>query len=414
MLRNILHSYESPNIPIIEKASMLLLAFYPILEVYLVGATKITLANFFGLLIFVITLFAKKDNFLNTLPKWYYIFWVYIAFQTYVIAGIAGWSDYLPGGIDLIIFSLIVMTLSVNFNLDLFYRCIRIVFIFAAVLFAIQLFLFYTTHVRVSVFLPLGNNLNYCDLTYAEMIDIHKSPSRTLVERFPSIFCETSYFAQYCLMVLSVELFYKNNRNRLFTLFSLIVAFIIILTQSGSGMVGLAIIAIMKLVQIIFITRKEVYYLYLLAMIPIAIWAISYYISTSMGASMMDRVSEIDGSKGEETSGFARIFLGWNIYDMLTPVQKVIGTDRAFMQYYWDGGFFNGITSLICSRGLIGLLLLIVAYLSSLRHSNPVCVSVLLIFLVISLFESTFLGGLMMLATTVAFGYKYKTQSNKM
>lgn len=408
-------TFMDNNTSILQKVSMLILVTYPILEVYSIGGSKISIAGFLGLCLWVFTSAQKGlQGVFRVMPTTYYLFWVYMAFQTYLIAGISGWSDYIPGGIDFVIFSLVLMTLTSNFDHALFYRYLKYVFLFSTALFLFQYATFYLTHHKISVFLPLSNQLLYCDFSYSELVEIQVTLSNSLLQRFSSIFCEPSYYAQYTLLVLCVELFGQENEEKLFTPFSLFIVAILIMTQSGSGMVGLVIIAIMKLVQIIFITSKKVYYFYLLAIIPIAIWAISYYISTSMGASMMDRVSEIDGSKGEETSGFARIFLGWNIYDMLTPVQKVIGTDRAFMQYYWDGGFFNGITSLICSRGLIGLLLLIVAYLSSLRHSNPVCVYVLLIFLVISLFESTFLGGLMMLATTVAFGYKYKTQSNKM
>ena len=401
-------TFMDNNTSILQKVSMLILVTYPILEVYSIGGSKISIAGFLGLCLWVFTSAQKGlQGVFRVMPTTYYLFWVYMAFQTYLIAGISGWSDYIPGGIDFVIFSLVLMTLTSNFDHALFYRYLKYVFLFSTALFLFQYATFYLTHHKISVFLPLSNQLLYCDFSYSELVERQLALSNSLIQRFSSIFCEPSYYAQYTLLVLCVELFRQENKEKLFTPFSLFIVAILIMTQSGSGMVGLLSIAIIKLLYVIFVTKKIKYYFYLIMLIPVAYWTVSYYISTTAGSLMMERVAEVNGTAGENTSGFSRVVLGWTIFDGVPFFNKLFGNSRSFMQYYWDGGFFNGVTALLCNKGLLALALLTFTYYLSAKRQGIMCTAVLLLFMIISLFESTFLNGLMLLTSVLVFGTNY-------
>lgn len=399
---------------LLQKISMFLLASYPVLCVYAFGNTKFSLAIVCSIIVLVLSIiFRGISTNGQLLPIAYLFLWAYMSINTYLITGISGWSDYLPGGIDFILFTLSIIGFVVNFNLDYFFKYLKLIFIVSAFLFIIQLIIFVLTNVKISFLLPLSNNLLYCDLPYSELVKMHQQISgRFIVERFSSIFCEPSYFAQFSLFVLCTELFYKNNKNKLFTPFSVFIAIIIILTNSGGGILGLLFLAIIKLIYIIFITRKAKYYLFLVCMAPIIVYCATLYLSTSSGMIISERVAEIDGTAGENSSGFFRVVLGWNVYGQLSFSDKICGVPRSVMQYYWDGGFFNGVTSLLCSKGLIGFTLWIVSYLSAVNKHDVLCVVVLLLFLIISLLESTYLGGLMMITSSIVFGSYYQRVNN--
>ena len=397
-----------------KNIAMFLLAVFPILDYYYFGTSNFTFANVISILLFLYTLLKGKFSFKNV-PKSYYIYWIYSALQIYLIAGIGGWSDYIPGGVMLAIFSLCIFCYATYFDINLLRKYMRWVFIVASALWFFQNMVWLSAHVKISTFLPLTNSILPSHMTYKELTLWQNEVGGELIERFSSIFSEPSHFAQYALMLLSIELFIGDNKNKLYTKFSVFIAAILILLQSGAGLMGMGFIAIVKLLYILLVTRKKIYYFYLAVLIPMFVIGVQWYLNSQAGSYISERTEQLDYTNETSTSsGFVRLYFGWYKYGELSSSQKLLGTSRAAIGEMREGGFFNGVTNVLCSQGLIGLLLLILFYAKTCKKKDPYSSVASLYMLFISLIASTYLGGLMLISTAIALGvhWKVKKESN--
>lgn len=393
---------------------MFLLAAFPILDYYYLGMTSFTFANVISLLLFLHTLLSGKFCF-KRVPKSYYIYWIYSALQIYLIAGIGGWSDYIPGGVMLAIFSLCIFCYATYFDIKMLRKYMRWIFIVASALWFFQNMVWLFAHVKISTFLPLTNSILSNHMTYKELMLWQNEVGGELIERFSSIFSEPSHFAQYALMLLSIELFIGDNKNKLYTKFSVLIAVMLILLQSGAGLIGMGFIAIIKFVYILLVTRQRKYYFYLAILIPMFVIGIQRYLNSQAGSYISERTEQLDyTNETSRSSGFVRLFFGWYKYGELSPVQKLLGTSRTAVGEMREDGFFNGVTNVLCSQGLIGLFLLIAFYAKTCKKRQPYSNVVSLYMLFISLIASTYLGGLMLISAAIALGthWRAKKESN--
>ena len=84
-------------------------------------------------------------------------------------------------------------------------------------------------------FVPnLTGSFTYEDLSYAELVKRHLSGIKPC-----AFFLEKSYMAYYLVMYLCLELFYGKGKEVLYTRFSLIIVFVLLILQSGSGLLGM-------------------------------------------------------------------------------------------------------------------------------------------------------------------------------
>lgn len=389
---------------------MFLLAAFPILDYYYLGKSSFTFANIASILLFVYTLLSGKFSF-KSVSKYYYWYWGYSALQIYLIAGIGGWSDYIPGGVLLAIFSLGVFAYATYFDIHTLRKYMKWIFIVASVLWLYQNIVWFSAHVKISTFLPLTDNILSAHMTYKEIIRWQNVVGCELIERFSSLFSEPSHFAQYALMLLSIDLFIGNNKNKLYTKFSIMIVIMLILIQSGAGLMGLVFIAIVKLLYILLVTRKKKYYFYLAVLIPMFVIGVRWYLNSQAGSYISARTEQLDyTNETSKSSGFVRLYFGWYKYGELSPVQKMLGTSRTAIGEMREGGFFNGVTNILCSQGLVGLLLLIVFYVKTCKKKAPYSGVTSLCLLFISLIASTYLGGLMLISAAIALGTHWKTK----
>lgn len=404
MIMNNSHVTSNCNFP------MFLLAAFPILDYYYFGMSNFTFANISSILLFIYTLLKGKFRF-NKVPKSYYMYWAYSALQIYLIAGIGGWSDYIPGGVLFAIFSLCVFAYASYFNIYLLRKSMRLIFIVSSILWFYQNIIWFTTHVKISTFLPLTDSILTNHMTYNELTRWQNEIGGELIERFSSLFTEPSHFAQYSLMLLCIELFIGDNKNKLYTKFSVIIIIMLILMQSGAGMMGIGFIAIVKLLYILLVTRRKKYYFYLALLVPLFVIGVRWYLNSQAGSYISARTEQLDYTNETSTSsGFVRLYFGWYKYGELSPVQKLLGTSRTAIGEMREGGFFNGVTNILCSQGLIGLLLLIVFYVKTCKKKVPYSGVTSLYLLFISLIASTYLGGLMLISAAIALGTHWKTK----
>lgn len=390
---------------------MFLLAAFPILDYYFFGMSSFTFANVASILLFVYTLLSGKFNF-GRVPKYYYWYWGYSALQIYLIAGIGGWSDYIPGGVLFAIFSLGVFSYASYFDIYSLRKYMRWIFMVASVLWLFQNMVWLSAHVKISTFLPLTDSILSNHMTYKQLISWQNEVGGELIERFSSLFSEPSHFAQYALLLLSIELFIGDNKNKLYTKFSIIIVAMLILIQSGAGFMGLGFLAIVKLLYILLVTRQKKYYFFLAVLIPAFVIGVRWYLNSQAGSYISERTEQLDYTDETATnSGFVRMYFGWYKYGELSSTQKLLGTSRTAIGEMREGGFFNGVTNVLCSQGLIGLLLLILFYAKTCKRKEPYSSVASLYLLFISLIASTYLGGLMLISASIALGTYWKINS---
>lgn len=391
---------------VIERVSMFFLATFPILGYY-VFSGQFRYSDIAGIFVLILAVINGRFRMFK-MPRFYIMYWFFSAIQIYLVAGIGGWSDYIPGGVNFALFSLYLFGFSVTFNLDLLYKYMRWLFIFASVLLVVQIFVFYTSGHKVSFFLPLGQMLTYEDFSYGELVRIQKEIEGGLVERFSSIFTEPSHYAQYVVLLLAIELFRGENKDKLFTKFSVIIAVVLVLIQSGAGFVGMLFVAIVKLIYIIFVTKQIKYYLYLAILIPVFIYSINTFLLSSTGAYVTERSNEmaVYDDRDQTGSTFVRIYYGWYAYFDMDYLSQLVGTSRSYVMSLREGGFFNGVTYVLCTQGAIGLLLLVFFYVDCCRKNAFYVIALILTFLIISLIGATYIGALMLIVTAVALGSK--------
>lgn len=387
---------------------MFLLAAFPILDYYYFGMSSFTFANVASILLFVYALLSGKFSF-GRVPKYYYWYWGYSALQIYLIAGIGGWSDYIPGGVLFAIFSLGVFGYASYFDIYSLRKYMRWIFMVASVLWLFQNMVWLSAHVKISTFLPLTDSILSNHMTYKQLISWQNEIGGELIERFSSLFSEPSHFAQYALLLLSIELFIGDNKNKLYTKFSIIIVAMLILIQSGAGFMGLGFLAIVKLLYILLVTRQKKYYFFLAVLIPAFVIGVRWYLNSQAGSYISERTEQLDYTDETATnSGFVRMYFGWYKYGELSSTQKLLGTSRAAIGEMREGGFFNGVTNVLCSQGLIGLLLLILFYARTCKKKEPFSSVASLYLLFISLIASTYLGGLMLISASIALGTYWK------
>ena len=381
--------------------AMFVLAASPLLHYYNMGSSKISILAALGFLIFIITAFRNKLK-LSVLPKSYWMYWVWCTIQMYYIAGIAGWSDYLPGGILLCIFSILLLAMIPNFDYDKLFKYMRGIFIVASAILIIQYSAFYILGEKWFFIPPLTNDIG--GFTIQELLERHTTSEGS--GRFCSIFIEPSYFGQYSLVLLTMELFRHEVKDKLYSKFSLFIVLVLILLRSGTGLLGLLIVVMVKIFYILIVT-KQLHYIFLLAvLVPAIYFATRYYLSTSMGAYVVGRASELNVDS-ENSSGYSRLFYGWQVFEELSLTQKILGTSRNVATEAYENGFSNMITYVVTSQGVIGLCLLAYFYIKMCVNKKIIHIALVIVLITIALIEACYLGGLMLIISVALISNNY-------
>lgn len=376
---------------------MLMLAIYPVLNLYYFANTAIYLPQVITLLLAVYSLY-KKKRIIKGIPLAYILCWAYVAFHDIFFVAPFKLTKLLPGGVNFFMFSIGWAMYANNFNIQKLRKYVNIVFGFAAILFIYQNIAYYIFGQETSVILPLSNHMNYGEFTFKEL-QLHQKYHFN--GRFASIFAEPSYWAQYCLVVLALELFCKENLNKIYTKKAAIISLVLLLIKSGVGVLGLGLIAIIKLWHIVFKTKniKKIGYLILAA--PFAILAVYLYASSDIGQGLIARGNEISSIQGEGArSAFLRLFYGWNYLAEISPVQLMFGADELVGMSIDENSFFNGMTYFILLHGIVGFSFLCIFYYGCARKS-VLSGAFAIILLALSMMEAIYLNPIMLMCTVL-------------
>ena len=391
----------------LSNIAMLLLALLPMLHWYDIGL-PIGLGEFLLTLLMILAIGLGQFK-LSAYPKIFYVVWIYVAINWYCYDFYPDWKGILPGGVVFFIFAINVGVGIILFNMDVLRKYMRWIVIVAIVIFWFQFAMLHlggTGH----CFVPnLTGHFLYEDLTYPELVAKQLRSARPC-----AFFIEKSYMAYYMVIYLCIEFFHGNTKDILFSKLAIAIIVTLIMLQSGSGMVGMALLIVAKVLTFYW-NKKTVRYLALLLAIPVLLFFFKLYVSTDIGFAMLDRQTELST---EGTSGYTRIVEGYLYYSSLNDVQKLFGTSYAdlnnltYLSYSNRNFSLNGIQYPLIQLGIVGLILWLLFYIYVFRKTSICGKMCVLVYIVLSALEVTYLGSYMVMLTIIPCSVLYKDRIN--
>ncbi len=397
---------------------MLWLASMPVLNIYL-AFPGFTYASIFFLLVLILALNSSKG--FITIFKWpnsYLLFWIFVTFSFTVACVLHGslYRAILPGGFAFCLFSLQLGFVTKFYDIKFFYKYSRIIAVITIVVLVFQdLFYLYSGH-RFSALLPFGALTD--GLPISELIQV-----QTSMDRSCSIFREPAHAAQFLLVVLALELFWKG-RDKLYTNFGLFLGVGLLILRSGNGLLGMILLVAFKAFYYLKQNKSKYRFLVLTIGVICCLGVVSYYSKTELGAETMARVSEFDNN--ESSKSYIRIYRGFALLADSSFIVKLFGTNNdgileiihnSPVAYLFDGLstesdlYFNGVSSIILHIGIIGFVLFCSYMIKCQKESEelPKALSVLL--LVISFVGATYLSTLMLTVCIIVNGEYYRSKT---
>jgi len=324
----------------------LLIALYPILSGYGLSLSL----DFGSILLFVFgvgCVIAYPRKFRIKMPEGYMLFFVVALLLSLV------WARSVP--LRLLLFSVNLVFACCFAEKELLWKYYNIIVWVCVVFFLAQEVSFYIIGVRPSgilSFLPTvygGDNAGLIEETVTS-------------ERSSSFFLEPSYFAQFLIPYVVINLFStkKNERKQ-----AVIASFILVLIRSGVGIMVLGIIWLLwflfsnikartKIISLVFITMT------LLVLTYTASGFLDYFLSRS------DELLSFTGDEQYQSSGFIRIFRGYFAFANTSFLNKLFGSPPEVVQALLEGSiyfgkessnFINGIQTLLFYHGILGTIL---------------------------------------------------------
>lgn len=381
-----------------ESIIMFLFAIIPILDLYYFANTPFTYSDVVILISIFLTLFSKRKTY-HIFTGWYLLYWLYAALHLIFFHPPFKLTYLVPGGMAFCMFSLGFYVLVSNLNIEKFNKYLNVVFGVSSVFFLFQFIVCHITGHYISCLLPIANRLNYGTFTYNELVAYQSQ----VFSRCSSLFAEPSYWAQYCLLVLCVEFFCPPKINRLYTKMSLFIIVIILMIQSGAGVVGLALLIVLKIYYIVLIQKNSKIKRNFFFFIPLIFLGLFLYLRSKIGETVLDRVDNATvGQEISDRSMYLRSFAGWDYLSTIDFTSLLYGSSKTMLVSDSENDlFFNGVTYCIVSHGLLGFIFLTLFYISNIKCNVFLSRVSLMLLLVIGLMEAIFLGPIMLLLTAL-------------
>lgn len=385
---------------------MLLLAFFPILTAY-INSFNFNFGETAFILLLLLALIRVKSIKIFKFPDYYFYFWIYVAIALLITSNEFKITYLIPGGIAFFIFSLSLGLSSMFFNIEVLYKGLKILFFVALVFFLMQNLNLLPPQYQVVAVFPISDHVAYTNTDFEALMDL-----RSTTIRPSSLFLEPAYYAQFILVLLTIELFYKAQK-RLFTPLAVLAIVVLLFLRSGLGISCLAIVILFKLLSFYNILQpatlknKKTGLFVVLFLIIIASWV---FLSTEIGQELLERKNEFTE---EGSSGFLRFVQGFMIFDALPIRNKIFGISMedvasmhlSFFTYTPEGDvklFTNGLCTLLIRTGLLGFIFLFVVYFKIFKKGTPLARALILLLFFMSLLEQVYLASSMLLCTVIA------------
>lgn len=344
---------------------------------------------------------------INILPKSFAVVFGYISLLWIHNNNYSLWTLLPPGGWMFFIFVLGILSGTRVFDRLLAVKYMKYVVWIAIALFWVQFAAFIVSggHNQFCFVPSLTGNFTYESLTYAELVARHLDSDHP-----SSIFLEKSYMAYYILAYLAFTLYNDSNKKWL-DRESFIIIVTLIALRSGSGMVGLVVLLVVRAYQLFWNENRGRRVLMAFILVPISIGAFYLYRSTDTGQEILSRQEEFTT---EGSSGYTRVVAGFLIYDSMDAKEKIIGTPNAIEQFgveRKDGSirlYLNGIQSILIGAGIIGLLLYLIFYISLFKKVPLNSGVFIILLLAMALLEYNYLNPYMMLLTIIPCSDYYR------
>lgn len=396
-----------------HKLSMAILATLPLLAWYKIPF-PIGLGYALVLFLSAYTILIRSFKF-NVFPPIFWCLFIYVSCMWIYNNGFEVWTLLPPGGWMFFLFFLALIWGVLNYNLHLLRKYMRWVVLISAALFWIQFILKITTGSQTFCFVPkLTGTFTYEGMSYAELAAHQMQGTRPC-----SIFLEPSYMAYYYITYLTLVWFDSNNRGNWLNKEIIFIILSLIALQSGSGMVGLAILIAVKLFNLFWLAGNTRRLILVISVLPLLAGTVYLYVGSNIGQKMLSRSEEF---VNEGSSGYTRVIGGFMMFDQLNFHEQITGTPDArerFGTEKWDGGlyfFANGVQTIFLSLGYIGAFLYFLFYAVLFRKVEMTSRMCIIVLLVMALLESNYLNPYMMLLSIIPcaeYYYERKRRHNK-
>lgn len=384
------------------------LATLPLLAWYAIPLS-IGLGFAIVLLLSAYTLFIRKSK-KNVLPSIFWLLFSYVSINWMYQNEFALWTLIPPGGWIFFIFVLALLWGVLTFDLDMLKKYMRYIVFISIALFWVQFGLKVTTGSQVFCFVPnLTGAFTYESMSYSELAAHHLAGERPC-----SIFMEPSYMAHYLVTYLAIVWFGSKAKEEWLNKEILLIVISLIALKSGSGMVVLAVLTMVKVFNMFWSANWGRRSLLIFLLLPMLIFVINMYVGSEAGQMMLLRSEELST---EGSSGFTRVVGGYLMFDQLDFKEQMTGildASKRFGIFRPDGShifFANGVQTILLSLGYLGALLYFLFYASLFRTTSLTSRMCIIVLLIMSLIESNYLNPFMMILTIIPCADYYYSKS---
>lgn len=385
--------------PWLRKLSMAILATLPLLAWYKIPF-PVGLGYALVLFLSAYTIFIRRFK-VNVFTSMFWCLFVYICFMWMYTYDFGLWTLIPPGGWLFFLFFLALVWGVLNFDSQLLMKYMRWIVLISTALFWVQFMLKVTVGSQMFCFVPnLTGSFTYEGMSYSELA-AHQLND---VSRPCSIFLEPSYMAYYYISYLTLLWFSPKSNDNWLNRESILLIITLVALQSGSGMVGLTIILMLKMSSIFWTANWSRRILLIILFVPLVCGAIYLYAGSEMGQEMLSRSTEFST---EGSSGFTRVVGGYLMFDQLDFKEQMIGIPDAIDRFgveKSDGRyvfFANGVQTILLSLGYIGAFLYLLFYAGLFRKVGKASQMCIIVLFVMGLLESNYLNPYMMLLTII-------------
>lgn len=349
----------------VKKIATIIILTIPITSQYKSPIPGLSLGDVFLLLTtLMILLLNKRVPSIKRITGVIFIFAFYVSVSSLLailFQSNAAVGDTLVRTTRFLFYVLFAFIISPNFfEINVFLKWYRKIVIFATILIIVQTILNnYFNIVLLGVYQPW--------ISRFDVMDVERlMRSYSNMYRPSSIFIEPAYYARYVLPSLAFNLLSDKGLDKRKFLNSLFISLGLILSTSGQGIViGLFLWIGSLIKQVIKVNPKNL--LYAVSLIPVF-----YFLSTQR--IVISSLNRLFG--GEWGSSNTRVFKGYDIFDQLDSLSKLIGTGFGNVGRYMSNNsiqsiydrsnavseYMNSFAYILVNSGILGFLLVLLIF----------------------------------------------------
>ncbi len=391
----------------ISKILAFLIVIAPFLEPYM--AFGVTLDSMSLLIVVLLALlFCRKQ-----LKEWYgsKSFFIYAFTVPNIVAVSFGYSNHIISSLFVLtLYFLVQLKVFPNVSFEHLKKYYRVLVLITCIVFITQELMYQMAGYRFSALLPFLS-VRYEGMSMATFIQYQMSYPRS-----SAFFLEPSHMAHFLLPYLAMVL---GENDKGFSLKKYLepffVTIVLFFLQSGCGVVGAFAIWLVFVLGVNISKSKKM--VFISVSVLVGGYLFMRLADTEIGASMMNRVSEIDAEGDYERSGTIRIFRGFYVYSGMNFILQLFGVgtggsidvidnSQYLVMFFGAERYLNNIQMLLIGFGIIGTIMFGGHFIRLYKGNTLSGRLVLVAFFSICFLESFFMTSKMILFMIIAFQCK--------